>query len=73
LYAWIFLARGTGFARLLPSLLARAVAGAVNGTGAEVRQASRFAPLIQSGFVRSYALAFLLGVAALLLFLGLRF
>jgi len=51
----------------------RIVDGAVKGTGAEVRDASRIAPIVQSGFVRSYALAFLLGVAALLLFLGLRF
>ncbi len=30
------------------------------------------APVVQSGLVRSYALAFLLGAAALLLYLGLR-
>jgi len=73
LYAWLVQVPGKGFGRLLATFDERAVDGAVNGTGAEVRQASRFAPLIQSGFVRSYALAFLLGVAALLLFLGLRF
>ena len=33
---------------------------------------SGVAPRIQRGFVRSYALAFLLGAVALLLFLGLR-
>ena len=46
--------------------------GAVNGVADEVQDASRLAPTIQRGFVRSYALAFLLGAVALLLFLGLR-
>jgi NADH-quinone oxidoreductase subunit L len=64
---------GKGFGRALATADERAIDGAVNGAGAEVREASRIAPIVQSGFVRSYALAFLLGVAALLLFLGLRF
>jgi NADH-quinone oxidoreductase subunit L len=73
LYAWLVQVPGKGFGRVLAKVDERVVDGAVNGTGAEVQQASRIAPLIQSGFVRSYALAFLLGVVALLLFLGLRF
>jgi NADH-quinone oxidoreductase subunit L len=73
LYAWLVQVPGKGFGRALATVDERVVDGAVNGTGAEVRGASRFAPIVQSGFVRSYALAFLLGVAALLLFLGLRF
>ena len=73
LYAWLVQVPGKGLGRVLATLDARAIDGAVNGTGAEVRQASRIAPLIQTGFVRSYALAFLLGVAALLLFLAVRF
>jgi len=44
----------------------------VNEVGDEVIDASGIAPRIQRGFVRSYALAFLLGAVALLLFLGLR-
>ena len=73
LYAWLVQVPGKGFGRALATVDERVVDGAVNGTGSEVRQASRIAPIVQSGFVRSYALAFLLGVAALLLFLGLRF
>jgi NADH-quinone oxidoreductase subunit L len=73
LYAWLVQVPGKGFGRGLATADERVVDGAVNGAGAEVRQASRIAPIVQSGFVRSYALAFLLGVAALLLFLGLRF
>jgi NADH-quinone oxidoreductase subunit L len=73
LYAWLVQVPGKGFGRALATADERVVDGAVNGAGTEVREASRIAPLIQSGFVRSYALAFLLGVAALLLFLGLRF
>jgi NADH-quinone oxidoreductase subunit L len=73
LYAWLVQVPGKGFGRALATADERAIDGAVNGAGAEVREASRIAPIVQSGFVRSYALAFLLGVAALLLFLGLRF
>ena len=73
LYAWLVEVPGKGFGRALATVDERVVDGAVNGAGAEVRGASRIAPIVQSGFVRSYALAFLLGVAALLLFLGLRF
>jgi NADH-quinone oxidoreductase subunit L len=73
LYAWLVEVPGKGFGRALATADERVVDGAVNGAGAEVREASRIAPIVQSGFVRSYALAFLLGVAALLLFLGLRF
>ena len=73
LYAWLVQVPGKGFGRVLATLDERAIDGAVNGTGTEVRQVSRIAPLIQSGFVRSYALAFLFGVGALLLFLAVRF
>jgi NADH-quinone oxidoreductase subunit L len=73
LYAWLVQVPGKGFGRVLATLDERAIDGAVNGAGAEVRQASRIAPIIQRGFVRSYALAFLLGVAALMLFLAVRF
>ena len=44
--------------------------GAVNEVAEEIGQASRLAPVLQSGFVRSYALAFLLGAVALLLVPG---
>jgi NADH-quinone oxidoreductase subunit L len=73
LYAWLVRAPGTGLFRGLRSVDDRVVDGAVTEVAEDVVRASRFAPVLQSGFVRSYALVFLLGVAALLLFLGLRF
>ena len=72
LYAWFVQFPGKGFGRAVNLVDERVIDGAVNETGTEVRRASRAAPLIQTGFVRSYALAFLLGAAALLLLLGLR-
>jgi NADH-quinone oxidoreductase subunit L len=72
LYAWLVRRPGTGFSRALTVVDDRVIDGAVNGVGSEVRRASRVAPVIQRGFVRAYALAFLLGAVALLLLLGLR-
>jgi hypothetical protein len=62
-----------GFGRGLRTVDDRVVDAAVNEVAEDVGRASRLAPVLQSGFVRSYALAFLLGAAALLLYLGLRF
>jgi NADH-quinone oxidoreductase subunit L len=73
LYAWLVRAPGSGFGRALRVVDDRVVDGAVNEVAEDVGRASRLAPVLQSGFVRSYALAFLLGAAALLLYLGLRF
>jgi len=73
LYSWLVQVPGKGFGRALTAVDDRVIDGAVNEVAEDVGRASRLAPLIQSGFVRSYALAFLLGAAALLLFLGLRF
>ncbi len=72
LYAWLVQFPGKGFGRALTVVDDRVIDGAVNGVADEVGDASRLAPAIQRGFVRSYALAFLLGAVALLLFLGLR-
>jgi len=47
--------------------------GAVNGVGRAVAAASRAGRRIQTGFVRSYALATFLGATALLLYLAFRF
>ena len=45
----------------------------ISGTARSIAVSHQnFAPVLQSGFVRSYALAFLLGAVALLLYLGLR-
>ncbi len=73
LYAWLVRGPGLGLGRSLRAVDDRVVDGAVNELAEEVGHASRIAPVLQSGFVRSYALAFLLGAVALLLYLGLRF
>jgi NADH-quinone oxidoreductase subunit L len=73
LYAWLVRAPGLGFGRFLRGADDRVVDGAVNEVAEGVGRASRLAPVIQRGLVRAYALAFLLGAAALLLYLGLRF
>jgi NADH-quinone oxidoreductase subunit L len=72
LYAWLVQHPGKGFGRSLTVVDDRVVDGAVNEVGTGVERASRWAPRIQQGFVRSYALAFLLGAVALLLFLAVR-
>jgi NADH-quinone oxidoreductase subunit L len=72
LYEWLVQRPGKGFGRSLTVVDDEVIDGAVNGVGTEVDRASRLAPKIQRGFVRSYALAFLLGAVALLLFLAVR-
>jgi NADH-quinone oxidoreductase subunit L len=72
LYAWLVQHPGKGFGRSLTAVDDGVIDGAVIGVGTEVERASRLAPRIQRGFVRSYALAFLLGAVALLLFLAVR-
>jgi NADH-quinone oxidoreductase subunit L len=72
LYAWLVQHPGKGFGLSLTAVDDRVIDGAVDGFGSEVGRASRLAPRIQQGFVRSYALAFLLGAVALLLFLAVR-
>jgi NADH-quinone oxidoreductase subunit L len=46
--------------------------GIVNGTGGLVRRLANAGRRIQTGFVRTYALAFLVGVVGLLVYTGLR-
>jgi NADH-quinone oxidoreductase subunit L len=72
LYSWLVRTAGFGFGRALRTVDDRVVDGAVNQVAEDVTRASRLAPVLQSGFVRSYALAFLLGAVALLLYLGVR-
>jgi NADH-quinone oxidoreductase subunit L len=72
LYAWLVQHPGKGFAHVLTSVDDRVIDGAVNEVAEDVGKASRIAPRIQRGFVRTYALGFLLGAVALLLFLGWR-
>jgi NADH-quinone oxidoreductase subunit L len=73
LYAWLVRVPGLGLGRSLRTVDDRVVDGAVNEVAEGVDRTSRLAPVLQSGFVRSYALAFLFGAVALLLYLGLRF
>jgi NADH-quinone oxidoreductase subunit L len=73
LYSWLVRAPGAGFSRSIRVVDDRVVDGAVNEVAEEVGRASRIAPILQSGFVRQYALVFLLGAGVLLLILGLRF
>jgi len=72
LYGWLVQHPGKGFGRSLTVVDDGVIDGAVNQVGTQVGRASRLAPRIQRGFVRSYALAFLLGAVALLLFLAVR-
>jgi NADH-quinone oxidoreductase subunit L len=72
LYAWLVRAPGLGFGRALRATDDRVVDGAVNDVAGGIGRASRLAPMIQRGLVRTYALAFLLGAGVLLLYLGLR-
>jgi NADH-quinone oxidoreductase subunit L len=73
LYAWLVRSAGMGFGRGLRAVDDRVVDAAVNEVAEDVGRVSRLAPVLQSGLVRSYAVAFLLGAVALLLYLGLRF
>jgi NADH-quinone oxidoreductase subunit L len=52
---------------------ARFLDGIVNGTGGLVHRLANAGRRIQSGFVRSYALAFLVGVVGVLVYMGFRF
>ncbi|MCI0632381.1 MAG: NADH-quinone oxidoreductase subunit L [Actinobacteria bacterium] len=72
LYAWLVQHPGKGLGRALTVVDDRVIDGAVNEVGEDVGKASGLAPVIQRGFVRAYALSFLLGAVALLLILGFR-
>ncbi len=50
----------------------RIVDRAVNGTGAAIQRLARVGRRVQTGLVRTYALAFLLGAVALLAYVGSR-
>jgi NADH-quinone oxidoreductase subunit L len=64
---------GKAFARFLAFVVdARIIDGAVNGIGAAFRALAAVGRRVQTGFVRSYALGFLLGAAAILLYVGWR-
>jgi NADH-quinone oxidoreductase subunit L len=50
----------------------RVIDGAVNGTGRTVTWTANLGRRLQTGFVRNYALAFLLGAVALFVYVGFR-
>ncbi len=52
---------------------ARLIDGIVNGAGGAVHGLANAARKVQTGFVRNYALAFLVGVVGVLVYAGLRF
>jgi NADH-quinone oxidoreductase subunit L len=49
-----------------------AIDGAVNGVGSAFRELAQFGRKVQSGLVRNYALAFLVGAALVFLYVGFR-
>jgi NADH-quinone oxidoreductase subunit L len=72
LYAWIVSAVGLRGAAALEWFDRTVVDGAVNGVGRLAVWAAGLAPIWQSGKVRRYALSFLAGGVALLVFAVVR-
>jgi NADH-quinone oxidoreductase subunit L len=73
LYANVLVAPGKAGSAFLASVVdTRVVDGAVNGLGVFVQWLARTGRRVQTGLVRSYALAFLLGALALLVYVGFR-
>jgi NADH-quinone oxidoreductase subunit L len=65
---------GKGAARFLAFTVDRRwIDGVVNGVGAGARSLAGLGRRIQTGFVRTYALALFMGAAGILLYLGWRF
>ena len=72
-YSTLLVQPGLAAARFSANVLdTKVVDGLVNGVGAGTRRFAAAARLIQTGFVRSYALAFLLGAVGVLVWLGTR-
>jgi NADH-quinone oxidoreductase subunit L len=72
-YARLLVAPGKAAARITAFVVdARWIDGLVNGVGGGVGRLAQAGRLLQTGFVRSYALAFLLGAVALLAWIGVR-
>jgi NADH-quinone oxidoreductase subunit L len=72
-YSTLFVQPGLAAARFSANVFdTKVVDGLVNGVGAGTRRFAATARLIQTGFVRSYALAFLLGAVGVLVWLGTR-
>jgi len=72
-YSTLFVNPGIAAARFSANVFdTKVVDGLVNGVGAGVRRLAAGARLVQTGFVRSYALAFFLGAVGVLVWLGTR-
>jgi NADH-quinone oxidoreductase subunit L len=72
-YSTLFVNPGAAAARFTANVFdTKVVDGLVNGVGAGTRRLAAAARLVQTGFVRSYALAFLLGAVGVLAWLGTR-
>jgi NADH-quinone oxidoreductase subunit L len=72
-YARVLVAPGKAAARIIAFVVdATWIDGLVNGVGGGMGRLAQAGRLLQTGFVRSYALAFLLGAVALLAWVGIR-
>jgi NADH-quinone oxidoreductase subunit L len=72
-YSTLFVNPGAAAARFTADVFdTKVVDGLVNGVGAGTRRLAAVGRLLQTGFVRSYALAFLLGAVGVLVWVGTR-
>ena len=72
-YSTLFVNPGVATARFSANVFdTKVVDGLVNGVGAGTRRMAGVARRVQTGFVRSYALAFFLGAVGVLVWLGAR-
>jgi NADH-quinone oxidoreductase subunit L len=72
-YSTLFVNPGAAAAGFTANVFdAKVVDGLVNGIGAGTRRLAAVGRLLQTGFVRSYALAFLLGAVGVLVWVGTR-
>ncbi|MCD6022038.1 MAG: dehydrogenase subunit [Actinomycetia bacterium] len=72
-YSTVFVNPGAAAARFTANVFdTKVVDGLVNGVGTGTRRLAAVGRLLQTGFVRSYALAFLLGAVGVLVWVGTR-
>jgi NADH-quinone oxidoreductase subunit L len=72
-YSTLLVNPGIAAARFTANVVdTKVVDGLVNGVGAGTRHLAGVARRVQTGFVRSYALAFFLGAVGVLVWLGTR-
>jgi NADH-quinone oxidoreductase subunit L len=72
-YDVVFVQPAKAFARMVGDVFdVKVIDGAVNGIGALVKRVSTAGRLVQTGFVRTYALVLFLGAVAILGYIGVR-